>query len=205
MPPPEQNHLRQFLLFVFVLLVPCFALWSFLSASLATPVIGLTHLVLSNWFPDVVNAIYQQGSDATVLTRFDEIDGQIVKSAIIDEGLGFRVDTRVISYSIPFYATLHFSTDKKNYLANFFCGLLVLYLFFLLGLVCTCLKDLMVILGPVFLEQPWAPAPNVIAIMYQLSALIVPTVVPILVWAWQNREAPLLEGLLRRFATEPNP
>jgi hypothetical protein len=35
------RELRQFLLFVFVLLVPCFALWSFLGAALITPVIGL--------------------------------------------------------------------------------------------------------------------------------------------------------------------
>ena len=38
---PEPNHLRQFLLFVFALLIPCFALWSFFSAALVTPVIGL--------------------------------------------------------------------------------------------------------------------------------------------------------------------
>ena len=35
------RELRQFLLFVFVLLVPCFALWIFLSAALITAVIGL--------------------------------------------------------------------------------------------------------------------------------------------------------------------
>ena len=68
-------------------------------------------------------------------------------------GLGFKVNTRIISYSIPFYAALHFATEKTDYLANFFWGLLVLYLFILLGLISIGLKDLMVTFGATFLEQ----------------------------------------------------
>ena len=200
MPLPEQNNLRQFLLLIFVLLIPCFALWSFLSASLATPAIGLTHLVLENWFPDIVNLVYQQGADAVLLTRFDEVGGQLVPTAAVDAGIGFQTNTRVVSYSIPFYAALHFATDKKNYLANFIWGMLILYPFIIVGLVSTFLKDLMVNLGPTFLEQSGVlvPAPDVIGIMYQLSVLIVPTLLPMLIWAWQNREAPLLQNLFRK-------
>jgi hypothetical protein len=209
MPLREHNHLRQFLLLVFVLLIPCFALWSFLSASLVTPVIGLTHLILTNWFPDIVNVVYQQGADATLLTRFDEVNGQLIPSGIADAGLGFRTNTRIVSYSIPFYATLHFATDKKNYLTSFLWGLAILYPFILLGLVSTCMKDLMVILGPVFLDQPGVlmPGADVIGIMFQLSVLIVPTLMPVVIWAWQSRETPLLQGLLRRAqaATENSP
>ena len=198
MPLPEQHHLRQFLLFVFVLLIPCFALWSFFSAALVTPVIGLVHLILSSWFPDVVNVVYQQGADAMLMTQLDQIDGKLVKAGTADEGLGFKINTRIISYSIPFYAALHFATDKSNYLANFFWGLLVIYPFILLGLISICLKDLMVNFGATFLDQPGVlvPGPDAIGIAYQLSVLIVPTLVPVLVWAWQSRETQLLSGLL---------
>ena len=94
----------------------------------------------------------------------------------------------------------HFATDKKNYLANFIWGMLILYPFIIVGLVSTFLKDLMVNLGPTFLEQSGVlvPAPDVIGIMYQLSVLIVPTLLPMLIWAWQNREAPLLQNLFRK-------
>ncbi|MEE4145759.1 MAG: exosortase H-associated membrane protein [Halieaceae bacterium] len=190
-------ELRQFLLFVFALLVPCFALWSFLGATLITPVIGLAHLILSNWFPDIVTAVYQQGADALLMTRFDQVNGQLVAIDSADAGLGFSINTRIVSYSIPFYASLHFATARTGYLASFCWGLLLLYPFILLGLVSICLKDLMVNFGPRFLEQPGVAVPgaDTIGIAYQLSVLIVPTLLPVMVWAWQNRDTALLRGL----------
>lgn len=204
MPLPEKNHLRQFLLLVFLLLIPCFALWDFLSAILVTPVIGLAHLILSNWFPDTVNVLYQQGADAVLMTRFDQVDGRLVAALDPESGLGFKENTRIITYSIPFFAALHFATEKKDYLADFFWGLLLLYPFILLGLVSLCLKDLMVTLGAAFLEQPstLVPGPDVIGMTYQFSVLIVPTLIPVLIWAWQSRETPLLQGLLRSPAAQ---
>jgi hypothetical protein len=195
MPRPE---LRQFLLFVFVLLLPCFALWSFLSAAIITPVIGLAHLILSNWFPDIVNVIHQQGADALLMTRLDEVSGQLVTTAANDAGLGFSINTRIVSYSIPFYAALHFATARTGYLASFCWGLLVLYPFILVGLLSICLKDLVISFGPRFLEQPGAPGAGTIGIAYQMSVLIVPTLLPVLVWAWQSRDTTLLRGLLRQ-------
>lgn len=195
MPKPE---LRQFLLLVFALLIPCFALWSFFGAAIITPVIGLAHLILSNWFPDIVNVVYQQGADALLMTRFDQVNGQLVATDVADAGLGFSINTRIVSYSIPFYAALHFATARTGYLASFCWGVLVLYPFILLGLVSICLKDLMINFGPVFLEQPEAlvPGADAIGIAYQLSVLIVPTLIPVLVWAWQSRDTTLLRGLL---------
>ena len=202
MPQPEQNHLRQFLLLAFVLLLPCFALWSFLSAIIATPVIGLAHILLTGWFPDIVNVIYPQGADAVLMSRFDDVNGQLVAIDSAESGLGFSINTRIVSYSLPFYAALHFATDRTGYLASFLGGLLILYPFILLGLICICLKDLMVSFGQLFLEQPdvLVPGPDVIGIAYQLSVLIIPTLLPVLVWAWQSRDTPLLRGLLQMTA-----
>lgn len=195
---PEKNHLRQFLIFVFALLIPCFVLWGFISTALAAPVIGWTNIIMAAWFPDVVNVVYQQGSEAVLLTHFDDVDGQLVAASDPGAGLGFMVNTRILSYSLPFFTALHFATEKKHYLTNYIWGLLVLYPFFLLGLLSVCLKDLMIILGPVFFDQPAVvvPNPNVIGILYQLNVLIIPTLVPVLLWVWQNRHTPLLQKLL---------
>ncbi len=203
MPLPEQNHLRHFLLFVFALLIPCFALWSFFSAALVTPVIGLAHMILSNWFPDIVNVVYQEGADAILMTRLDQVNGQLVPTDVVDEGLGFKANTRIVSYSIPFYAALHFATEKKEYLGKFFWGVLVLYPFILLGFVSVLLKDLMVNFGNTFLQQPdvLMPGADTIAIAYQLNVLLVPTLVPIIIWASQNRQSPLLRAVLGSIAT----
>lgn len=53
-------------------------------------------------------------------------------------------------------------------------------------------------LGPLFFEQPdvFVPNGNVIALLYQLNVLIIPTVAPIILWAWQNRETQLIRGIL---------
>ena len=197
MPLRKSNDLRQFLLFVFVLLIPCFAIWTFLSAALVTPVIGLVHLTLSSWFPGIVNVVYQQGADLLLMTSLDQVGGRLVQAEVASEGLGFKVNTRTVTYSIAFYAALHFATEKKGYLVNFFWGLLILYPFIYLGLICVCLKELMVGFGNTFLEQPevFVPGPDLIGIAYQLSFLIIPTLVPVLVWAWQSRDTPLLRGL----------
>jgi len=194
---PEKNHLRQFLLFVFALLIPCFALWSSLSARLISPVIGMANLILSSWLPDIVNMVYLQGNDAVLMTRFDQINGQLVPIDIPNAGLGFMTDPRIISYSIPFYAALHFATEKRDYLANFLWGLLIIYPFILLSLICIFLKDLMVSFGKTFLDQPGVPDPNLIGVAYQMSVLIVPTLVPMLIWAWQSRKTPLLRDLFK--------
>ena len=122
MPGRESSHLRQFLLFVFALLIPCFAIWGFSSAAIVTPVIGLVHLALSNWFPGIVHAVYQQGADMLVMSTLDQVDGQLVQAANASDGLGFRVNTRIVTFSIPFFAALHFATDKKHYLGNLFWG-----------------------------------------------------------------------------------
>lgn len=202
MPSTERNALRQFLIFVFVLLIPCFALWSFFSAALVTPVVGLLNLLLSNWFPDIVSVVFQQGAEAVLMTQLDVVGGELPKASSSDDGIGFKVNTRIVSYSIPFYAALHFATDKKEYLASFFWGVLILYPFILLGLISICLKDLMITFGATFLEQPdvLIPGPDLIGITYQLSVLIVPSVLPILIWAFQSRDTPLMQGLASRQA-----
>jgi len=194
---PERNHLRQFLIFVFVLLAPCFALWSAIGAQLATPVIGLTNLILGHWFPEVVKVVYQEGADAILMTYFDQVGGRLVHAAETGESIGFVLNIRILTYSIPFYAALHFATEKEEYLAGFIWGVLLLYPFILLGLLCLAMKDLMVNLGPAFLDQPgvFVPGADLIGILYQLSVLIIPTLAPACIWVWQSRETQLFMQL----------
>ena len=197
----DRLQVRQFLLYVFVLLIPCFALWTVASGPLAMPAIGFVNTVLTHWFPDVVNALYFDGAKALLMTEFGEHGGKPGPLAGAEYRLGFEVNTRILSYSLPFYTALHFATQKKDYLNSYVWGLLVLYPLMAIGLLCLCLKELMVGLGPLFFEQPdvFVPNSNVIGILYQFSVLIVPTLAPAALWVWQSRESPLLrEALLRK-------
>lgn len=204
--PMQRDHLRQFLILVFALLIPCFGIWWVASALLALPVTGFVNTVLTLWFPDVVQALYTDGSDTLLMTEFGDRDGVLIPLDQAEYRLGFPVDTRLLSYSIPFYSALHFATPRSDgYLNSWVWGVVILYPLFALGMLTICLKQLMTGLGVHFLDQTgvWVPDANLIALSYQLSVLIVPTVAPILLWLWQGRNTVLLKDVLSRLDNKP--
>lgn len=198
MPLPRDHNLRQFLLFAFALILPCFALWTLVAGALAMPVVGLADMILTAWFPSVVEGLVFHGEDVVLMTRFGELDGRPVPPDQSEYQLALAVNPGILSYSLPFYAALHFATPKQHYLTGFVAGVMWLYPLILIGLLSICLKELMVALGALFMEQPgvFVPNDNFIALFYQLNVLIVPTVAPISVWAWQSRDTPLMRGLV---------
>ena len=200
----EKHELRHFLVFVFVLLIPCFALWTALSAPLGVPAIGLVHKILTDWFPAVVYGLHVQGAEGLLLTQFGELNGRLVPLSETGYRLGFLVNTRIVSYSIPFYTALHFATRKHDYLGTYISGILVLYPLFVFALLCLCLKELMTKVGAVFFEQQgvFVPGADVIGILYQLNVLIVPTLAPAMLWAWQSRDTPLFKSAFSRGETD---
>jgi hypothetical protein len=185
--------MRQFLLFVFALLIPSFLLWTATGNKLELPAIGLANLILSNWLPDTVHALLVDGGRALLMTEFGEKNGQPIALAAAEYRLGFKVNPRTVSYSLPFYTALYFATPRQEYLVNYLLGLSLLYVFVVLGTVCLCLKELMVNLGGLFLEQPGVPGANVIGILYQFNVLIIPTLAPTMLWVWQSRDSNLLK------------
>jgi hypothetical protein len=198
------NLQRQFVLFAFALLIPAFVLWTPLSGPLALPAIGLGNLVLTTWLPDIVQVVLAEGPKALVMTQFGELGGQILPASEESGQLGFYVDTRILSYSLPFYTALHFATPRTNYLGVYCWGIPVLYVFIVFGIVCVSLKELMVTLGTGTLEQAQNPVPgaDAIAILYQLNTLIIPAVTPILLWGWQSRETAMMQDLLTSLAPQ---
>ncbi len=198
----EQHHLRQFLVLVFVLLLPCFALWTVASEPLARPAVGFVNTVLTHWFPDVVHALYIDGKQTLLMTQFGESGGKLIPLQDAEYRLGFPINTRLLSYSLPFYTALHFAMHRQDSLHTYILGLLVLYPLMALGLLCLCMKELMVNLGNTFLQQPdvFVPDANIIGLLYQLSVLIVPTLTPAAVWLWQNKHAQILQGVFNQLA-----
>jgi hypothetical protein len=194
----EKHHMRQFLLYVFILLIPCFTLWTVASGPLAIPAMGFVNMLLTHWFPDVVNALYSDGSRALLMTEFGEESGKLIPLGDAEYRFGFEINTRVLSYSLPFYTALHFATQKKEYFSSYIWGLVILYPLMALGLASLCVKELMIGIGKPFFEQPdvFVPDPNLIALLYQFNVLIVPTLAPAIIWVWQSRDAPLLRDAL---------
>jgi hypothetical protein len=192
----QPSHLR-FAGTVLLLLVPSFVLWMALGPWIAGPVVALCNLVLPAWMPELVAAVQLSESGALVLTHYGELDGKLVAAHRAGYQLGFPVDVRQLSYSIPFYAALHFSTRQESSFEKFSWGLLALYLLVFIGVICVSLKNLMVGLGGLFSNQAalLVPDGNVVAILFQLNTLIIPPLAPVLLWVWQSRDSAMLRHL----------
>ena len=52
-------------------------------------------------------------------------------------------------------------------------------------------KDLMLVIGEPFLATAWVPPSPVIAVSYQFSVLLMPTLAPVLLWVLQLKGSPL--------------
>ena len=186
--------LWRFILLTIALLIPGFVLWMAINPWLSQPLVLLGDLLLQAWMPELVTGLQFQNPTALLLTPFGEVDGRIVDATQAGARLAFQVDIRVLSYSLPFYAALHFASPGKPGLEQFSLGFLILYPLVFFGFVSLCLKQLMTGLGDTFTSQeiPLLPGPDLVALLYQLNTILIPALAPILVWAWQSRNSELL-------------
>ena len=191
---------RQQILTTLLLLAITFGLWMAAEPLLATPAKWLAHALLAFWLPDVIETTIFEPGALLVVTKFTEVDG-IIRLAISDEeGLAFRLNTRLVSYGLPFYAALLWGSRIAKPFNTFAWGLFVLWAAMALGLTAMTAKDLMLVIGQPFLATAWVPPSAVIAVSYQFSVLLMPTVAPVLVWVLQLRGSPLWKQLENQVA-----
>lgn len=180
---------------VLLLMVPAFVAWYLLSSVLAAPAVWLTSELLPAWLPELVDTVYLEGASMTVVSTLGEAGGAYLPAAQTDGALGFRIDSRVLSYSMPFFAALHFATPLPGRWERFARGLFVLWLLLVPGLIATALKDLMLTLGSTFVAAPGTPPADAVALAYQFNTLMVPPLAPILLWGWEARRSPAIQAL----------
>jgi len=180
-----------------LLMVPCFAVWFALGNLPAAPAFLLARYALEWGLPGIVDSVSLDQTRMLVVTAFGEHNGTLLPAREAGHQMAFAVDTRLVSYSIPFYAALLFASRVSQPLERFSRGLIVLWLLMALGLVSIQLKNLMLGLQDTLFAQaalPLPPAP-VIALLYQLNTLIIPTLAPVLLWLWSARDTAVLSSL----------
>ena len=151
--------------------------------------------MLSNWFPELIDSVTLDNTQMMVMSTLGEVDGKFMPATEAGYQLGLPVDTRVLTYSIPFYAALHFATPMPGSWERFARALLLLWLLVILGLVSTTLKNFMLTFGERLTELPQSPSADVIALAYQFNTLIVPPLAPILLWGLAVRNTPVMRSL----------
>ena len=186
---------RRFFGFVVVLLPAMFIVWHALGSVVAAPAVALAGEILQWWLPELVSEVSLDGTHMVIAAAVGELNGAILPAAEAGNQLAFRLDTRTLTYSIPFYAALHFATPMQSSLERFARGLLILWLLAIIGLLFTSLKDLMLGLGSTFFASSVPPA-DAVALGYQFSVLMVPPVAPVLIWAFEARDVGLFPQLI---------
>ncbi|MEY3220852.1 MAG: hypothetical protein RIT27_2209 [Pseudomonadota bacterium] len=161
------KSLLQFIFTVLLWLPVCFAIW-FLTASIHSHLITFALSFSSEW-----TTLHQIGYTIEVIPRFSP-------SSYIN--LQLTVNPLLYGYGVPFLAALCFSSsgnwEKRLgvFLMGYFVILLPIQLF---GSWISLWKTLIFDFNaPSFFK------PEIIALFYQLSSLILPPVAPLVIWLW---------------------
>ena len=155
---------RQQILMTLVLMPITFALWYAAGSLLAGPAAWVAGAVLSGLYSSVIASAGLSDTLLVVSAEFGSLNGTIVTAEQAGNELVFEINTRLVSYSIPFYAALLWSSKLSNAVNRFALGLFVLWIAMALGLIVIAMKELMLAVGTPFLEATGVPPAPLIAL-----------------------------------------
>ena len=184
-PPPAapgRSPLPRFIVTVMAWLPLTFAVWYVVSPAL----IFVVRLLLSAAvlpFGDLVSAVEQTGSTLQFVTSLKP--GQAASAGVIS----VSVDGLLYSFGMPMFAALTLAAREPARWKVLAIGLAALLPFVAFGVVADFLKNVAITSGPLVASQTGFSAPQreVIAFAYQFGTLILPTVVPAVVWVVTHR------------------
>lgn len=176
--------LGRFIVKVLVWLPATFALWYFAAPVLLWPARLVVEVVARTGFADLVRAIEQNGATLTFVTTLKP------GSAVAASGqLTVDVDMLLYSFGLPLFAALVLAAREPGWLRRLLAGYAVLIPFIGWGLLADFLKNVAITSGPLVASQTGFVAwqRETIAFAFQFGSLILPTVVPAVVWVLTHR------------------
>ena len=185
---------RQFVL-TLALMPVTFGIWYAAGTLFAAPAVWVCDLIFGLAYSSIIDSTGLQGVEMVVVTQFGETSGSIMSAAQAGNQIMLEINTRLVSYSIAFYAALLMASNVKDPLYKFCAGLFWLWLIMAFGLASILGKDLLLMVGGPFLNAPGVPPADLIALTYQFNVLLMPTLAPVCLWFWQLRGSPLWEAL----------
>jgi len=191
----ERRPLLRFVLALIALLPACFVTWYFLGATLAAPSALLADAMLGLWLPGVVAETRLTGTEFMVLSGYGEVGGRFYPAEEAGNQLAYPINTRTLSYSMPFFAALYLATPVRGGIDRFAWSFLALWLLLALGLVATTLKNYLLSMGDAFIALDGVPPAAAIALAYQFSTLMVPPLAPVVLWAYAVGDSSAFRGL----------
>jgi hypothetical protein len=193
------SEIKSFALRVILWLPVMFGAWYYFSVLWIAPFAAMIDAVMVALLPGLLEAIVQDGNSLTVATSLSVIPAGSSASAAGD--IVFELNPLKYAYSVPLYSALVLASagDDLSRLTRWIVGMVVLATVMLFGSSTDLLKILVFDLGaqtqPTGVLPLWTHDP--IALAYQLGYLILPSVVPIMLWFTQFRD------YWARFAANP--
>jgi len=188
----SKSIIKQLILQTVLYLPLCFFIWFYASTLLVVPVHYSLELFLSLWQPDLFNVVTQNQYMLTIETLIfpkDNFTGQGDKLAVLD----VVVNPMIYGYGIALISALVLSLPKqktKRRIVQIVLGYLLVVVLQTIGCFWEMLKHLIFSAGPdaqAAILNTGIPV-NIIALMYQLSYLILPSVAPIAYWIIMNNK-----------------
>jgi hypothetical protein len=159
-------------------LVPAFAVWYFAAPIVVAPAVWLARLVALLGLRDVVQAIEQAGSIATFVTTLRGATSGARGVVTVD------VNTLLYAFGMPLFAALTIAARETAWKRHLALGYVIMLPFVAWGILAEFLKNVAITAGPAIASQagfaPWQR--EAIAFAYQFGSLILPAVVPAVLW-----------------------
>lgn len=182
--------LSRFMLGVLVLFPLTFFLWYVSAPFHLAPITLLAGKLLNVLTPDAVMWLRLDGHTLVLASNFGRDGaGVVVSPPVGDDVLGFHLNPLIYSYSLPLVAALMLATPGKDKWLNLLWGLLLMIPAELFSMVFSILKTLTFEVGKAFQVQQGLSQQGVdmIAMGYQVGTLLLPMIVPLIIWMALNR------------------
>ncbi len=183
----QSGPFAQFVLRVLGWLVVTLFVWWFTSPLLTWPVALLADLSARIGFADLVQTVEQHGDSISFVTSLKAASSTIGgnPSGLVSD----KIDVRHYSFGLPLLAALILAARAPHRLRNLLIGFAVSVPFQTWGVLAEFLSDVASGFGPIVASQTGFSAGQreLITFAYQFGTLILPTVVPAIVWVLMHR------------------
>jgi hypothetical protein len=180
---PRAPRLSTFVLAVLAWLPVTFAVWYFAAPVLLWPAVLLAEGVARTAFAGLVTGVEQAGANLTFATSLRPGTGLTEAFVTVD------VNLLLYSFGMPMLAALILAAREPAWKRHLVIGYLVLAPFIAWGGLADFLKNVAITAGPQVASQTGFSAPQreVIAFAFQFGSLILPAIVPAIVWVLMHR------------------
>lgn len=139
-------------------------------------------------FPTVIASVEQTGRSIEIVTNFGDLMEYTQHKKMI--ALAFSINPLTYAYCLAMYAVLQLASKNYN-LKSWGIGLIILLIAIIFGVSVDILKSVTFDLAPPGMSYPTefsAWQLDLLGLSYQLSYLILPSLIPLLLWVNFNRE-----------------